>query len=39
MARGLTGVQLVISDAHAGLVEAIGSTLPGGELAVVNCCV
>jgi transposase-like protein len=29
VARGLTGVQLVISDAHAGLVEAIGSTLPG----------
>ncbi|SFP07022.1 Transposase (or an inactivated derivative) [Actinomadura madurae] len=29
VARGLTGVQLVISDAHAGLVEAIGATLPG----------
>ncbi len=29
VARGLTGVQLVISDAHAGLVEAIGSTLLG----------
>jgi len=29
VARGLSGVQLVISDAHAGLVEAIGSTLPG----------
>uniref|UniRef100_UPI000ADEED4D IS256 family transposase n=1 Tax=Actinomadura hibisca TaxID=68565 RepID=UPI000ADEED4D len=29
VARGLTGVQLVISDAHHGLVEAIGSTLPG----------
>ncbi|NDU72151.1 IS256 family transposase [Actinomadura sp. DSM 109109] len=29
VARGLAGVQLVISDAHAGLVEAIGSTLPG----------
>ncbi|GAA3964464.1 IS256-like element IS1081 family transposase [Actinomadura viridis] len=29
VARGLTGVQLVVSDAHAGLVEAIGSTLPG----------
>lgn len=27
--RGLHGVQLVISDAHAGLVEAIGATLPG----------
>lgn len=29
VARGLTGVQLVISDARAGLVEAIGATLPG----------
>ncbi|MBX6765903.1 MAG: IS256 family transposase [Actinomadura rubrobrunea] len=29
VARGLSGVQLVISDAHAGLVEAIGSTPPG----------
>ncbi|GIH59208.1 hypothetical protein Msi02_00250 [Microbispora siamensis] len=29
VARGLSGVQLVISDAHLGLVEAIGSTLPG----------
>ncbi|MGI5164588.1 IS256 family transposase [Spirillospora sp. CA-253888] len=29
VARGLTGVQLVISDAHAGLVEAVGATLPG----------
>lgn len=29
VARGLTGVQVVISDAHAGLVEAIGATLPG----------
>ena len=28
-ARGLTGVQLVTSDAHRGLVEAIGATLPG----------
>ena len=27
--RGLTGVQLVTSDAHRGLVEAIGATLPG----------
>ena len=27
--RGLTGVQLVTSDAHRGLVEAIGVTLPG----------
>jgi transposase-like protein len=32
VARGLSGVQLVISDAHAGLVEAIGSTLPGSTL-------
>uniref|UniRef100_UPI000476EA04 IS256 family transposase n=1 Tax=Sciscionella marina TaxID=508770 RepID=UPI000476EA04 len=28
VARGLTGVQLVTSDAHAGLVTAIGATLP-----------
>ena len=28
-ARGLTGVRLVISDAHRGLVQAIGATLPG----------
>lgn len=28
-ARGLTGVKLVTSDAHAGLVAAIGVTLPG----------
>ena len=28
-ARGLTGVQLVTSDAHRGLVEAIGATVPG----------
>ncbi|TQM09354.1 IS256 family transposase [Pseudonocardia kunmingensis] len=29
VARGLSGVQLVISDAHSGLVAAIGSALPG----------
>ncbi|GAA0543524.1 hypothetical protein GCM10009546_01970 [Actinomadura livida] len=29
VARGLTGVQLVISDAHRGLIEAIAATLPG----------
>ena len=28
-ARGLAGVRLVISDAHRGLVDAIGATLPG----------
>ncbi len=28
-ARGLSGVHLVTSDAHAGLVAAIGATLPG----------
>jgi putative transposase len=28
-ARGLAGVRLVTSDAHRGLVEAIGATLPG----------
>jgi len=29
VARGLSGVSLVTSDAHRGLVEAIGATLPG----------
>ncbi|MGK8489366.1 IS256 family transposase [Nocardia asiatica] len=29
VARGLSGVQLVTSDAHSGLVAAIGATLPG----------
>jgi transposase-like protein len=29
IARGLSGVQLVISDAHTGLVNAIGPVLPG----------
>src|SRR6187455_1309651 len=28
-ARGLAGVKLVTSDAHTGLVAAIGATLPG----------
>lgn len=28
-ARGLTGVKLVTSDAHQGLVAAVGATLPG----------
>ncbi|HHU37988.1 MAG TPA: IS256 family transposase [Propionibacterium sp.] len=28
VARGLSGVALVTSDAHAGLVEAVGATLP-----------
>jgi transposase-like protein len=28
-ARGLSGVQLVVSDAHTGLVSAIGAVLPG----------
>jgi putative transposase len=28
-ARGLSGVQLVISDAHRGLVAAVGAALPG----------
>jgi putative transposase len=28
-ARGLTGVQLVTSDAHRGLVDAVGAALPG----------
>ena len=29
LARGLTGVALVTSDSHPGLVQAIGATLPG----------
>ncbi|MGH3521515.1 MAG: IS256 family transposase [Mycobacterium sp.] len=29
VARGLSGVRLVTSDAHAGLTAAIGATLPG----------
>ena len=29
VARGLTGVRLVTSDAHLGLVEAIAANLPG----------
>jgi putative transposase len=29
VARGLSGVKLVTSDAHRGLVAAIGATLPG----------
>lgn len=29
IARGLSGVQLAISDAHADLVDAIGAVLPG----------
>ncbi|GAB2451534.1 IS256 family transposase [Nocardia tengchongensis] len=29
VARGLAGVKLVTSDAHAGLVAAVGATLPG----------
>ena len=28
VARGLTGVMLVTSDAHAGLVQAIAANLP-----------
>ena len=28
-ARGLSGVKLVTCDAHAGLLAAIGATLPG----------
>ena len=30
VARGLNGVQLVTSDAHTGLVDAIRASLPGG---------
>ena len=35
VARGLSGVALVISDAHPGLVDAIASTLVGATLAAV----
>lgn len=35
IARGLTGVQLVVSDAHAGLVDAIGAVLPGASWAAL----
>jgi hypothetical protein len=35
VACGLSGVELVISDAHAGLKEAIAAVLPRGELAAV----
>jgi putative transposase len=31
VARGLSGVALVTSDAHRGLIEAIGATLPGAQ--------
>src|ERR671937_679207 len=34
-ARGLGGVRLVISDAHRGLVQAIGAALPGAQW---QCC-
>jgi transposase-like protein len=29
VARGLTGVKLVVSEAHVGLVEARGAAVPG----------
>lgn len=29
VARGLSGVRLVTSDAHRGLVEAVAANLPG----------
>ena len=35
-ARGLSGVKLVTSDAHAGLLAAIGATLPGCGLAALQ---
>ena len=35
VARGLSGVTLVTSDAHTGLVAAIGATLPGACLAAL----
>jgi transposase-like protein len=36
VARGLSGVKLVTSDAHSGLVAAIGATLPRGGMAAVQ---
>lgn len=33
-ARGLPGVELVTSNAHPGLVAALGATLPAGEITV-----
>ena len=47
VARGLSGVQLVTSDAHAGLVGAVGAPLPGASwqrcrthcsCKVIKCC-
>jgi len=35
VARGLSGVRLVSSDAHAGLVDAIAATMPGASW---QCC-
>jgi hypothetical protein len=35
IARGLSGVQLVVSDAHAGLVDAIGA-IQDGSAAVIT---
>jgi hypothetical protein len=32
VAHGLTGVALVTSDAHGGLVEAITAAVPGAKL-------
>lgn len=34
-ARGLSGVRLVVSDAHRGLVKAIGAALPGAAWATL----
>ena len=36
-ARGLSGVQLVTSDCHHGLRDAIAAVLPGASLAAVPC--
>ena len=35
VARGLSGVRLVVGDAHPGLVDAIGATLPGARVAAL----
>lgn len=36
VARGLTGVRLVASDAHQGLVEAVAANLPGASWQLVS---
>ncbi len=37
VARGLSGVQLVISDDHQGLKAALAATLPGSAAGCTSC--